>query len=76
MFYMGIDIGGTFTDTVVVDDQGQLRTYKTESTPGDLATGVMEGLRLAAEDLGLTPRQVLLNTAYLLMARPQPPMPL
>ncbi|MBW1804423.1 MAG: hypothetical protein JRJ85_27280, partial [Deltaproteobacteria bacterium] len=41
MFYVGIDIGGTFTDTVVVDDEGQLRVYKTESTPADLASGVM-----------------------------------
>ena len=54
MFYVGIDIGGTFTDTVVVDDQGQLRLYKTASTPTDLASGVMEGLSLASEDLGLS----------------------
>jgi len=33
---------------VVANDQGQLRTYKTDSTPGDLAVGVVEGLRLAA----------------------------
>jgi N-methylhydantoinase A len=43
MFYIGIDIGGTFTDTVLVDDQGQLRIYKTESTPGNLAAGRIRG---------------------------------
>ena len=48
MNYVGIDTGGTFTDIVVANDQGQLRTYKTDSTPGDLAVGVVEGLRLAA----------------------------
>ena len=65
MFYIGIDIGGTFTDTVVVDDQGRLRGYKTESTPGDLAAGVMGGLRLAAEDLAISIRQLLSSTACL-----------
>ena len=64
MFYIGIDIGGTFTDTVVVDDQGQLRIYKTESTPGNLAAGVLEGVRLASEDLGLSPRELLSATSY------------
>ena len=65
MFYIGVDIGGTFTDTVVVDDQGQLRVFKTESTPSDLAEGVMEGLRLASEELDLEPSELLSSTAYL-----------
>jgi N-methylhydantoinase A len=64
MNYVGIDTGGTFTDIVVVNDQGQLRTYKTDSTPGDLAVGVVEGLRLAAEDMGVTPRELMSTTAY------------
>ncbi|OGP65711.1 MAG: hypothetical protein A2169_05455, partial [Deltaproteobacteria bacterium RBG_13_47_9] len=64
MFYIGIDIGGTFTDTVVVDDQGKLRVYKTESTPSDLAAGVMEGVRLASEDLSISPKELLSATAY------------
>ena len=65
MYYIGIDIGGTFTDTVVIDDQGDLRAYKTESTPANLTAGVMEGLSLAAEDLGLQVRDLLFSTAYL-----------
>jgi N-methylhydantoinase A len=69
MNYIGIDTGGTFTDIVVVNDQGQLRTYKTDSTPGDLAVGVVEGLKLAAEDMGLCQRPPIL-----LMARPRLPM--
>ncbi len=64
MFYMGIDIGGTFTDTVVVDDQGRLRIYKTESTPGNLAVGVLEGVRLASENLGISSRELLSATSY------------
>jgi len=44
---IGIDIGGTFTDFVVYDDepQGTLRTFKVLSTPSDPAAAVLEGLR-------------------------------
>jgi N-methylhydantoinase A len=64
VYCIGIDIGGTFTDIVVVDDQGQLRIYKTESTPGDLSRGVVEGLRLASEDLGLSLTGLMSATSY------------
>jgi N-methylhydantoinase A/oxoprolinase/acetone carboxylase beta subunit/N-methylhydantoinase B/oxoprolinase/acetone carboxylase alpha subunit/acetone carboxylase gamma subunit len=65
MYYIGVDIGGTFTDTVVVDDQGHLRSYKTESTPTNLAAGVMEALNYASEDLRLSRQDLLSATAYL-----------
>src|SRR3990172_2624769 len=65
MYYIGIDIGGTFTDTVVIDEQGHLRAYKTESTPSNLTAAVMEGLSLAADDLGLRVGDLLASTAYL-----------
>src|SRR3972149_4207198 len=64
MNYVGIDIGGTFTDMVLVDDQGQLCTYKTDSTPNDLALGVLEGLKLAAEDKGVSLSDLMTATAY------------
>ncbi len=64
MNYVGIDTGGTFTDIVVVNDQGQLRTYKTDSTLGDLAVGVVEGLRLAAEDMKVSLEDLMSATAY------------
>ena len=63
MYYIGIDIGGTFTDTVVVDDKGRLQQFKTESTPKDPAAGVMEGLTLASENLGLSTSALLSKTA-------------
>jgi N-methylhydantoinase A/oxoprolinase/acetone carboxylase beta subunit/N-methylhydantoinase B/oxoprolinase/acetone carboxylase alpha subunit len=64
MNYVGIDIGGTFTDIVLVDDQGQLCTYKTDSTPHDLAVGVLEGLKLAAEDKGVSSSELMSDTVY------------
>ncbi len=56
MYYIGVDIGGTFTDLVLMDDSGDTRFYKTPTTPGDLKVGVFDALRLVAEDLGLTTR--------------------
>lgn len=43
MVKIGVDVGGTFTDFVFVD-QGKLWTWKVLSTPPDPARGVLEGL--------------------------------
>jgi N-methylhydantoinase A len=49
MWRIGIDVGGTFTDLVAVDDSGRVVHAKAASTPSDQSVGVMEGLdRLAA----------------------------
>ena len=41
---IGIDVGGTFTDVVLVDDQGNFHYTKTPSTRKELAQGVLNGL--------------------------------
>jgi N-methylhydantoinase A/oxoprolinase/acetone carboxylase beta subunit len=50
---LGVDVGGTFTDAVVVDD-GRVVTAKVPSTPADQSEGVLtairEVLRLAGGD--------------------------
>lgn len=38
------DIGGTFTDLVLLDADGQLHVEKTSSTPGDFKQGVLTGV--------------------------------
>ncbi|HVB04962.1 MAG TPA: hydantoinase/oxoprolinase family protein [Acidimicrobiales bacterium] len=48
MTTIGVDVGGTFTDFVVLGDDGQLVTTKVPSTPEDPALAILEGLRLAA----------------------------
>lgn len=53
-FSVGTDIGGTFTDMVVVDDRSEVRVFKTPSTPGDRSLGVIEGFKLAAAEYGLS----------------------
>ena len=43
-FRVGADIGGTFTDIVVLAPCGELRRHKLLSTPDDYARAVLEGL--------------------------------
>jgi N-methylhydantoinase A len=59
---VGIDVGGTFTDVVAVDDVGRVTLAKATSTPGDPSLGLMDGLRLLAEALGLEPGALLADT--------------
>ena len=48
VYKIGIDVGGTFTDFVVGEEGGQPRFFKTQTTPDDPSTGVMNGLQEAA----------------------------
>jgi N-methylhydantoinase A len=50
---IGIDVGGTFTDLVGVDDAGHVTIAKSASTPADPSLGVMDGLGLLAAELGM-----------------------
>jgi len=59
MFKVCVDIGGTFTDCVVSDDQGRLRQFKAPSTPKDFAQGVMDVLQEAAPAYGRTAEQFI-----------------
>jgi N-methylhydantoinase A len=56
---LAVDTGGTFTDLVVEED-GNLRLYKSQTTPEDPVRGVLDVIDLAAKDLGLG-RQGLLG---------------
>ncbi len=62
MYAIGIDVGGTFTDLVAVDDAGKVTLAKSASTPGDQSIGVMEGLERLAEALGTTGAAMLAAT--------------
>src|ERR671919_2909553 len=44
---IAVDIGGTFTDLVAVDDQGQVYRSKSLTTPDDLARGIQDCLSAA-----------------------------
>ena len=64
-YNLGVDIGGTFTDCVVVDEAGELTVGKALSTPDNFAQGVLDAVRNAAEHLGMTGEEDLLHTAKL-----------
>ena len=40
---ISVDIGGTFTDVVCIDDRGELHIRKALSTPADQSLGVIDG---------------------------------
>ena len=52
---LGIDIGGTFTDVVLLGDNGSVRTKKVLSTPGDYAYGVVAGAVALLAECGVDP---------------------
>ena len=48
---LGVDIGGTFTDHLLYNDEtGEVSTLKTPSTPDDLSLCVLEGIRRFGKD--------------------------
>ena len=51
-YKVGADVGGTFTDFLLVDEAGNTEVYKTPSTPADPSIGVMNGLKEMAESRG------------------------
>jgi N-methylhydantoinase A len=50
MYRVCIDIGGTFTDSVLIDDQGRISEYKVPTTPADFSEGIMNSLIEAANE--------------------------
>ena len=52
-YLCGLDIGGTFTDCVLIDENGTLTIAKAPSTPGNFAEGVMEAVTRAAAKVDL-----------------------
>jgi len=63
VFRIAVDIGGTFTDCVVLDDRGRRLTTKALTTPEDPAEGVVSCLGLAAADMDADVTEVLRRTA-------------
>ena len=61
-YRIGVDVGGTFTDLVAIDDGGRITTAKSASTPQDQSIGVLAGLELLAESLGIDRAALLGST--------------
>lgn len=50
---IGVDVGGTFTDLVMVDARGALMIVKTPSVPANPGEGVLDAVRKAAANLSM-----------------------
>src|SRR5579884_2755458 len=62
MYRIGIDVGGTFTDLVAIDEAGGTTLAKVPSTPADPSIGVLGGLAALAAGLGRAPAAMLAET--------------
>jgi len=57
-YRLGVDIGGTFTDVVLLASDGTLRAKKVLSTPDDYARGVVQGILELLDETGAAPASV------------------
>lgn len=57
-FRVGVDIGGTFTDIVLLNEEGRLFTKKVSSSVGDYSRAIVEGIRQVFNEHKLTHRDV------------------
>ncbi len=64
-YIVGVDIGGTFTDCVVVDEAGEITIGKALSTPDDFSRGALNSVTNAASNLGLLNANALLQSTRL-----------
>jgi N-methylhydantoinase A len=59
---IGVDTGGTFTDVVVIEEDGTTTSAKSATTPDDLAAGVVNAVTEAARQRRLSLRDLLART--------------
>ena len=53
-YRLGVDIGGTFTDLVVLNESsGHIQTLKVSSTPHDPSAAALNGVRRVRDELGI-----------------------
>lgn len=58
---VGVDVGGTFTDLVYIDEEGNMGVVKVPSTPADPSIAVMNALERAGSALGQKNQEFLAN---------------
>jgi N-methylhydantoinase A len=58
-YRLGVDVGGTFTDLLLVDEaSGGTWSAKVPSTPADQSIGVLDGLERVCAKAGISPTQI------------------
>src|SRR5215470_11263105 len=53
-YRVGVDIGGTFTDIVVLGSDGSIHTRKVSSSADDYARAIVDGLAEMLRDTGVS----------------------
>jgi len=61
-YRVGCDIGGTFTDIVVIDQTGEVWISKAQTTPDELFQGVKNAIESVANKVGIDPTSLLSQT--------------
>jgi N-methylhydantoinase A len=57
-YRVGVDIGGTFTDIVVLGSDGSIHTTKVSSTVDDYAAAIVDGLSEVCRAIGVSGRSI------------------
>src|SRR5262249_34613195 len=57
-YRMGVDIGGTFTDIVMMSDDGTVYSKKLLSTPADYSAAIEDGITALLSELSVAPARV------------------
>jgi len=60
-YYIAVDSGGTFSDCVVISEEGEMWTGKSPSTPPHFERGVVNAVKDAAEVMGLSSEELFRN---------------
>ena len=60
-YRLGIDAGGTFTDFILADREGEVRIFKALSTPQDPTQAIRNGLALIEEETGIKATEIVSN---------------
>jgi N-methylhydantoinase A len=58
-FQIAVDVGGTFTDLVVLERDGKVHTFKAPTTPGRIVDGILNGLELVADHFKIARAELL-----------------
>jgi len=58
-YRLGVDVGGTFTDLLLINENtGETHTAKVPSTPEDSSVGVLNGIARICDESGVDPKDV------------------
>ncbi|MGN7734726.1 hydantoinase/oxoprolinase family protein [Ensifer sp. 22564] len=58
-YEISADVGGTFTDLVLRIDGKAVEIFKTSTVPSNISKGILNGVSMIAETLGLTQREFM-----------------